>query len=413
MDFDDFGPASIVEDSFADSFFGVDKENESQEPVESNSRRSTLLSNFVSQLSRKAAERRMSLKPKNTASPGKSPRRVPRRLRRQPSNESVSSTASVEWGDGSGAYQSRKRKGLDRVPSIAAISSRRISTVSIDDTPAPKKVKVPVKEYRPPTPQKARPKEQELWSNTVPVEQANLGDACVRRQEAIYEMYLHAKSMMTDAKTVLDNYERPMASLGLVSDMERKTLFGSLSTFPEIHKGIADRISQQRDDETGRTECVGPTLVCVLPTLQPLVKFGSELQVARDVYDHKLQTQRAKDFLERCRTCAFSNRRSLWDLLDSQRSSLLKYPLLLRQLIKVTPPDHADIPNLNVSLKVIEDLVGEMDRLTGDVKCRQALSQLQYPSEKRCPVVDASTQLLYSGPLKISIRNVQVEVRLN
>lgn len=415
MDFEEFGAASTVEDSFADSFFGVDKENEGTEQdsaetdLENGGRRS-LIPNFVTQLSKRAAERRLSLRPRPPWSPAKSSPRKNKPPRRQPSNESLRSGSSVEFSDSPVLVHSRKRKALDRVPSIAAISSKRIILPTTEESPS-KKTKMVVKEYRPPSPIKVRPKEQQLWSTTVANEPTKLDDACVRRQEAIYEIYVHAQSMLNDAKTVIDNYEKPMASLGLIGEENRKVLFGNMSSFPSVHKGIVEQISRQRDAATGQTEYIGPTLVRALPSLQRLVPFCSELQLARDVYDNVLQVQKVKDFLERCRTSAFSYRRSLWDMLDSQRSSLLKYPLLLKQLIKVTPSGHGDLSDLHTALRSMEDLVGEMDRRAGDVKCRQVLSRLQYPGNKRCPIVDSSTQLLYSGPLKLSVRNVLVEVR--
>ena len=406
----DFGSSLDLQDSStADALFGVDKENDQPDAGEGgSSRRSSIIPNFVSNLAKRATDRRSSAKcsSRTSAAAASSPRRLKRSRREMSTTESLTDCTFTSI-DSSEANH-RKRSALDRVQSITSLPGRKVNQPS-DKSPA-KKARVPVKGYQPPTPQKARPKVQQLWSNTVQSGDDALDEASVLRQEAIYEMFTHASSMLSDAKTVLDNYAKPMDKLRILSEEESKQLFGQLYKFPDVHQCIVDQMARQRDTATGKTECIGKTLTETLPRLKVLIPFCSKLQLARDVYDAKLQDQSVKDFLDRCRTCAFSNRRSLWDLLDSQRSSLIKYPLLLKQLIKVTPKDHSDLDDLRDVLKIMQDLAAEMDQKTGEVKCQQALSRLQYTGTTRCPIVDASRQLLCSGPLKLTVRNSMVEV---
>lgn len=49
-----------------------------------------------------------------------------------------------------------------------------------------------------------------------------------------------------------------------------------------------------------------------------------------------------QDFLQRCLQSPFSRKLDLWNFLDIPRSRLVKYPLLLREILKHTPNDHAD-----------------------------------------------------------------------
>lgn len=52
------------------------------------------------------------------------------------------------------------------------------------------------------------------------------------------------------------------------------------------------------------------------------------------------------DFLQRCLESPFSRKLDLWNFLDIPRSRLVKYPLLLREILRHTPPDHPDVPCL-------------------------------------------------------------------
>lgn len=50
-----------------------------------------------------------------------------------------------------------------------------------------------------------------------------------------------------------------------------------------------------------------------------------------------------QDFLQRCLESPFSRKLDLWSFLDIPRSRLVKYPLLLKEILRHTPKDHPDI----------------------------------------------------------------------
>lgn len=58
-----------------------------------------------------------------------------------------------------------------------------------------------------------------------------------------------------------------------------------------------------------------------------------------------------QDFLQRCLQSPFSRKLDLWNFLDIPRSRLVKYPLLLREILKHTPNDHADRQHLDEAVR--------------------------------------------------------------
>lgn len=335
------------------------------------------------------------------------------------SNVSGFSTMSgISTSESVYSLRTRKRRGLEalaeavsRSPAIKAVKrsiSHQFHPEESMGSPC-KQPKIHIKEYHSPKAQPSRPKEQKLWSDTVKNPEM-VSKEIMRRQEAIHEIYVHAMTMKDDARTVLDNYTKPMKQLGLLTDEEESTLFGNLPAFPDIHLYVADKIAQLRNPDDGTVDCVGNTLVYCFPKLRLLISFCVQLSKAKTLYDQKISERNFADFLERCQKSSFSGKRSLWDFLDSQRSSLVKYPLLLKGVIKTTPNDHPDLDGLRNALTCIEEILSEMDRRTGEFKCSEMLAMLEYTYDSRCPVVDQSKLLLCSGTLKLASRGQRVQV---
>lgn len=83
-----------------------------------------------------------------------------------------------------------------------------------------------------------------------------------------------------------------------------------------------------------------------LPYLNSYDSYCSNQVAAKALLDHKKQDHRVQDFLQRCLESPFSRKLDLWHFLDIPRSRLVKYPLLLREILRHTPNDHPDQQHL-------------------------------------------------------------------
>lgn len=83
-----------------------------------------------------------------------------------------------------------------------------------------------------------------------------------------------------------------------------------------------------------------------LPCLNSYDSYCSNQVAAKALLDHKKQDHRVQDFLQRCLESPFSRKLDLWNFLDIPRSRLVKYPLLLREILRHTPNDHLDQQHL-------------------------------------------------------------------
>lgn len=78
------------------------------------------------------------------------------------------------------------------------------------------------------------------------------------------------------------------------------------------------------------------------PCLEAYVTYCCNQVGAKALLDQKKQEKRVDHFLRLCQESSFSRKLDLWNFLDLPRSRLVKYPLLLKEIQKCTPPDHPD-----------------------------------------------------------------------
>lgn len=133
-----------------------------------------------------------------------------------------------------------------------------------------------------------------------------------------------------------------------------------------------------------------------------------------------------KPYLERCRTLIwarhlldekkFSNKRfqsflkkrlelphsvDLWTYLDVPRSRIVKYPLLVKEILKHTSTSDTDHLLLKEASNILSDLLKDIDWIMGDAECKLAQSKINAKIEHdpdKC-IVNA-TELIIEGQLK-------------
>lgn len=93
-----------------------------------------------------------------------------------------------------------------------------------------------------------------------------------------------------------------------------------------------------------------------LPRLNAYRAYCSKQLAAKALLDQKKQDPRVQDFLQRCLESPFSRKLDLWSFLDIPRSRLVKYPLLLKEILRHTPPDHPDTASLEQAVRTDTNL---------------------------------------------------------
>ncbi|XP_071755039.1 rho guanine nucleotide exchange factor (GEF) 3, like [Centroberyx gerrardi] len=243
-----------------------------------------------------------------------------------------------------------------------------------------------------------RRRNSQCWSDTV--ESHDLTAKEIKRQEVIYELTQGERQLIDDLSLVKKVYYEPMLKLAIMTESELGQIFGTLDSLIPLHEDLLSRLERLRGSEKTVGE-VGPTLLSWFPCLEAYITYCCNQVGAKALLDQKKHEKRVEHFLRLCQESSFSRKLDLWNFLDLPRSRLVKYPLLLKEIQKCTPPEHPDEDTLPDALEMIQRIVAEVNRKTGEAECQFYRRGLSYLEEsQRLPEIQLSRFLYCHGELK-------------
>lgn len=250
-----------------------------------------------------------------------------------------------------------------------------------------------------PTPPKRR--NSVLWSEMLDVNmKETLSTKEIKRQEAIYEMTRGEQDLIEDLKLARKAYHDPMLKLSIMSEEELAQIFGDLDAYIPLHEEFLAKLREatRADGTVGQ---IGHILVNWLPRLNAYKGYCSNQLAAKALLDQKKMDRRVQDFLQRCLESPFSRKLDLWSFLDIPRSRLVKYPLLLKEILRHTPNEHPDSKSLEEALCLIQGVLADINLKKGESECQYYIDKLEYLDDKqRDPRIESSKSLLCHGELK-------------
>ncbi|KAG7520650.1 rho guanine nucleotide exchange factor 3-like isoform X1 [Solea senegalensis] len=256
----------------------------------------------------------------------------------------------------------------------------------------------PVLRSRPKASSFPRRRNSQCWSDTV--ESHDLTAKEIKRQEVIYELTQGERQLIEDLSLVKKVYYEPMLKLDIMTESELGQIFGTLDSLIPLHEDLLSRLERLRGSEKTVGE-VGNTLLNWFPCLEAYVTYCCNQVGAKALLDQKKHEKRVEHFLRLCQESSFSRKLDLWNFLDLPRSRLVKYPLLLKEIQKCTPPEHPDEDTLPDALELIQSIVAEVNKKTGEAECQFYRRNLIYLEEsQRLPEIQLSRFLCCHGELK-------------
>lgn len=250
-----------------------------------------------------------------------------------------------------------------------------------------------------PTPTKRR--NSTLWSETLDVHQKSTFSAKeIKRQEAIYELYRGEQDLIEDLQLARKAYHDPMLKLSIMTEEELAHIFGDLDAYIPLHEDLLMKLTQGTGPD-GTVAQIGQIVIDWLPGLNAYRDYCSNQLAAKALLDQKKQDRRVQDFLQRCLESPFSRKLDLWSFLDIPRSRLVKYPLLLREILRHTPSDHPDVASLERAITIIQEILSDINMRKGESECQYYIDKLEYLDDKqRDPLIDNCKILLCHGELR-------------
>ncbi|XP_062318162.1 neuroepithelial cell-transforming gene 1 protein-like [Osmerus eperlanus] len=240
-----------------------------------------------------------------------------------------------------------------------------------------------------------------LWSESLDVHQkSTYSTKEIKRQEAIHELLRGEQDLIEDLQMARKAYHDPMLKLSIMTDEELAQIFGDLDAYIPLHEDLLTKLAN-RTGPNGTVGQIGQIVIDWLPGLNAYKEYCSNQLAAKALLDQKKQDRRVQDFLQRCLESPFSRKLDLWSFLDIPRSRLVKYPLLLREILRHTSPEHPDIACLERAIVIIQGVLSDINMRKGESECQYYINKLEYLDEKqRDPVIDSCKTLLCHGELR-------------
>ncbi|XP_061780286.1 neuroepithelial cell-transforming gene 1 protein-like [Nerophis lumbriciformis] len=250
-----------------------------------------------------------------------------------------------------------------------------------------------------PTPTKRR--NSTLWSETLGVHQkSSFSSKEIKRQEAIYELFRGEQDLIEDLQLARKAYHDPMLKLCIMTEEELAHIFGDLDAYIPLHEDLLVKLTEGTGSD-GTVAQIGQTMIDWLPGLNAYKNYCSNQLAAKALLDQKKQDRQVQDFLQRCLESPFSRKLDLWSFLDIPRSRLVKYPLLLREILRHTPADHQDVASLERAISIIQEILSDINVRKGESECQYYMDKLEYLDDKqRDPLIQDCKNLLCHGELR-------------
>uniref|UniRef100_A0A674F2Y4 Neuroepithelial cell transforming 1 n=1 Tax=Salmo trutta TaxID=8032 RepID=A0A674F2Y4_SALTR len=218
--------------------------------------------------------------------------------------------------------------------------------------------------------------------------------------KAIFELTRGEQDLIEDLQLARKAYHDPMLKLSIMSEEELTHIFGDLDAYIPLHEDLLAQLARATGPD-GTVGQIGQIVVSWLPGLNAYRDYCSNQVAAKALLDQKKQDRRVQDFLQRCLESPFSRKLDLWSFLDIPRSRLFKYPLLLKEILKHTAPEHPDTPHLELAITIIQGVLSDINMKKGESESQYYIDKLEYLDDRqRDPRIDQCKSLLCHGELR-------------
>ncbi|XP_071358099.1 neuroepithelial cell-transforming gene 1 protein isoform X2 [Trachinotus anak] len=329
-----------------------------------------------------------------------------KRKRREKDDSDAVSLCSFDFKEPS----NKRVRPLGRVTSLANLISpvkngavrrfgQTIQASFRGDGKSPGMPQKPCSKAAAPTPPKRR--NSTLWSETLDIHQkGTFSTKEIKRQEAIFELSRGEQDLIEDLQLARKAYHDPMLKLSIMSEEELTHIFGNLDAYIPLHEDLLTQLSKATEPD-GTVGQIGQIVVSWLPRLNAYKDYCSNQLAAKALLDQKKQDRRVQDFLQRCLESPFSRKLDLWSFLDIPRSRLVKYPLLLKEILRHTPAEHPDAASLEEAITIIQGVLSDINMKKGESECQYYIDKLEYLDDRqRDPHIEQCKSLLCHGELR-------------
>ncbi|KAI5299821.1 Structural maintenance of chromosomes protein 2, partial [Ascosphaera pollenicola] len=227
---------------------------------------------------------------------------------------------------------------------------------------------------------------QKLWINMVPKEVAEqVSDKEKKRQEIIFEIMYTERDFVKDLEYLRDFWMRPLKN-GTPSNpspipehrRERfvRVVFGNIMEILATNSRLSEALNA-RQKESHVVQAIGDIFLQWVPKFEPFIKYGSNQLYGKNEFEkEKRYNPHFAKFVDDTERLKESRKLELNGYLTKPTTRLARYPLLLENVLKNTPDDNPDKPLVEKAVKLIREILTQVNAASGKAENHFNLLQL-------------------------------------
>eukprot|EP01088_Endostelium_zonatum_P021255 TRINITY_DN827_c2_g1_i1.p1 TRINITY_DN827_c2_g1~~TRINITY_DN827_c2_g1_i1.p1 ORF type:complete len:843 (-),score=218.65 TRINITY_DN827_c2_g1_i1:33-2561(-) len=188
------------------------------------------------------------------------------------------------------------------------------------------------------------------------------------RRGAIHELILTEEQYVKDLGIVIDLFYKPIQANGWLDPRELATLFSNVEAVREVNVGLLNNLKEhQQIGNIG--ECVGEIFLEKADLFKLYAIYCSnQPTLSKTLTKYRAEKPELRDYLEKTFLLPECRLLELDSFLIQPLQRICKYPLLLKELVKVTESTHVDYQNLTLSVDKIKEVVDKINERTRQVE---------------------------------------------
>lgn len=224
--------------------------------------------------------------------------------------------------------------------------------------------------------------EKPSWTSSVPEEiWSSLSKKDIKRQEAIYEVYITEKTFVKNLEIIRDTFMKTLAETNIIpADIRKnfiKHVFAHVNDIYSVNRRFLDALSD-RQKSSPIVDSIGDILLRFIPFFEPFVTYVASRPYAK----YLIETQRSVNpYFARFDEDLMNSplRHGIDSFLSQGVSRPGRYILLVREIMKSSDPDKnkRDLENLTRAFDALRDFMRRIDKASGAAQDRHDVKLLK------------------------------------
>ncbi|KCV71332.1 hypothetical protein H696_02277 [Fonticula alba] len=191
---------------------------------------------------------------------------------------------------------------------------------------------------------------------------AKVDDRGRKRQEAIFELIETESTYINDITFIVNQYLTPLRTRKIIPPKAITALFSNIEMLLPVNIELLRHLTE-RQSINPIVENVGDIFLHVADWLKMYNAYCSNHPYSLIEYE-RLKSRPFRAFCQEVKALPESRHMDLCSFLIKPVQRICKYPLLIREIIRHTPADHPDHPNLERAFQKIETVVTIVNEAT-------------------------------------------------